>query len=168
MWKINAQAMILGVFTFISSCSTYGADHASLVAARQFYDQPVNEQIRTFRQRSLEEQLNLFFFGNQIHHPPAIYLAPCFALNGPPAVQLIRSKLSTELDDLSVRDIAVLLGMIDMMGQYDVEGDKQLVALLSSRIAKMKDQAWQQTAEDEVSSFGRRRTEAAKHAPECG
>lgn len=168
MWQIGARVMVLGVVMFISGCPYYGMDHAKLAAAREFYDQPVNERIRTFRQHSLEDQLDLFFFGNQFRHPPAIYLAPCFALNGRPAVQLLRSKLSTQPDDLSVRDITELLGMIDMMGQYDVAGDKQLVALLSSRIARMKDQNWRQAAEDEVSSFGKRRTEAAKHAPECG
>jgi hypothetical protein len=168
MWQIYAWAMVLGVAMLMSGCPNYGMDHAKLVAAREFYDQPVNEQTRTFRQHPLEDQLGLFFFGNQIHHPPAIYLAPCFALNGPPAAQLLRSKLGAQLDDLSVRDIAALLGMIDMMGQYDVAGDKQLVSLLSSRIAQMKDQNWRQTAEGEVSSFGKRRTETASHAQECG
>lgn len=55
-----------------------------------------------------------------------------------------------------------------MMEQYDVAGDKPLVFLLSGRIAQMKDQNWRRTAEDEVSRFGKRRTEAARHAPECG
>lgn len=167
MRKIGARIVVLCTLMFISGCASYGMERAKLAAAREFYDQPVNQQAQTFRRRSLEDQLDLFFFGNQIHHPPAIYLAPCFALNGPPAVKLLRSKLDTQPDDLSLRDIAALLGMIDMMGQYDVAGDKQLVAVLSSRIARMKDQNWRQTAEDEVSNFGRRRTEAAKHAPEC-
>lgn len=84
MWKISAQAMVLGAAMFISGCPNCGMDHVKLAAAREFYDQPVKERIRTFRQHSLEDQLDLFFFGNQFRHPPAVYLAPCFALNGPP------------------------------------------------------------------------------------
>lgn len=168
MWQIIARAMVLGVVVFISGCPNYGMDRGQLAAAREFYAQPVNERIRTFRQHSLQDQLDLFFFGNQFRHPPAIYLAPCYALNGHPAVQLLRSKLGTQLDDMSVRDVATLLGVIDMMDQYDVAGDKTLVALLSSQIAQMKDKNWQETADDDVSNFGKRRTEAARHAPQCG
>lgn len=167
MRQVSSRMIVLVVVALLSGCPNDGTDRAKLAAAREFYEQPTKERLRTFRQHSLETQLELYFFGNQDRHPPAIYLSRCFALNGPPAVQLLRTELDAKPDDLHVRDIATLLGMIDMMGQYDVAGDKQLIALLSSRIAQMRDQNWRQIAEDAVSSFGKQRSEVAKNAPEC-
>jgi hypothetical protein len=149
----------------LGGCRPDGGDVA---AAREFYRQPTAMQQRTFRQHSLEDQLGLFFFGNQVRHPPAIYLARCFALNGAPAVELLHSKLKVHSDDLTVRDIALLLATIDAMGKYSVAGDLELMGALKIRVAQMRDTGWRDTAEQEVASIGHKRSESASMAPECG
>jgi hypothetical protein len=156
------------VFLSASACSSPRVEGVDVSAARVFYRQPTSEQQKTFRQHTLQDQLGLFFFGNQVRHPPALYLAQCFALNGAPAVELLRAKLKVESNDLTVRDIAMLLATIDAMGKYDVAGDAQLMAALRSRVTQMRDDGWRDTAEREIASIGHERNERASRAPECG
>lgn len=157
--------LILGICMF-SACREPGS--RDVRAAREFYRQPVVNQQKLFRQRNIQDQLDLFFFGNQVRHPPALYLAQCFALNGTPAVELLRSKLKDDIDDLTVRDIAMLLSTIDAMGKYDVAADSQLMALLKQRIVKMHDDGWRDTAERKMTGIGHERSDNASQAPECG
>ena len=168
MQQVSARWIWLCAVVLLSGCPRAGSNSDEASAARSFYNLPVTEQLRTFRQHPLENQLDLFLFGNQIHHPPAIYLARCFALSGAAAVELLRSKLNANSDDLTVRDITLLLANIDAMSKYDVTGDAQLMATLKSRIAQMRDAGWRDTAEQKFASIGQERNEHAGQAPECG
>lgn len=156
----------LCIAALLASCSR--VDVANVSAARDFYNQPTSVQQRTFRHHSIDEQLVLYYYGNQVHHPPALYLANCFALNGQPAVELLRSKLKEAHDDLTVRDIAKLLVTIDAMGTYDVAGDATLLELLKSRVAEMRDAGWRDTAQQLVASIGHRRGDGNSAGQECG
>lgn len=170
MWarKMSIRIFFLCIVFALSSCSSPRVEGADASAARAFYRQPTTVQLRTLRQYTLQDQFNLFLFGNQVRHPPALYLARCFALNGAPAVELLRSKLNVANDDLTVRDIAMLLATIDAMGKYDVAGDTQLITVLKSRVARMRDEGWRDTAERKIASIGHERSERAGQAPECG
>jgi hypothetical protein len=163
--EVNAR-LLLCVVILLSGCPR--VEGVDVSAAREFYRQPTSVQQKTFRQHSLEDQLGLFFFGNQVRHPPAIYLADCFALNGAPAVELLRSKLEVANDDLTVRDIVTLLATIDEMGQYDVAGDDRLMLALKTRAAQMKDKGWRDLAQEYIAKIGHERSERAGVAPECG
>jgi hypothetical protein len=158
---------ILGI-CILSGCRDSEKGYGDVHAAREFYRQSVVDQQKIFRQLSLKDQLNLFFFGNQVRHPPALYLAQCFALNGESAVELLRARLSEDNDDLTVRDVAMLLATIDAMGKYDVAGDPKLMALLKRQIVRMRDDGWRDTAERKMNSIGKERSETASQAPECG
>lgn len=161
---MNVRLLICTV-AFLSGCPR--VEGVDVSAAREFYRQPTSMQQKTLRQHPLEEQLDLFLFGNQVRHPPAIYLARCFALNGMQAVELLRSRLKEANDDLTVRDIAMLLATIDAMKQYDVANDAELMAALKSRAAKMRDAGWRDTTEQKIASIGRERSDRAGIAPEC-
>lgn len=152
----------------LTGCPSSKVDGTNVSAARAFYSQPVTQQMRTFRQHPLADQLNLYFFGNQVREPPAIYLARCFALSGKPAVDLLRSKLEVPNDDLTVRDISALLAAIDSMGEYDVSKDAQLMDALKAQVASMHDERWRETAEKKITSIEHSQITSARGAPECG
>ncbi|MDQ1816585.1 hypothetical protein RBA41_25115 [Massilia sp. CCM 9210] len=162
----NLFSLILGGCV-LSGCLQSREWRGDIRGAREFYRQPITQQQKLFRQHPLQDQLDLFFFGNQVRHPPALYLAQCFALNGAPAVELLRSKLKEDSGDLTVRDITMLLSTIDAMGKYDAAADAQLMALLKQRIAKMHDDGWRDTAERKMTGIGHERNELASQAPEC-
>lgn len=170
MWKmkINLPISSRASLVILAGLSSFQGVAGEVSVARKFYEQPVVEQLRTLRQHPLPEQLDLYFFGNQVRHPPAIYLARCFALNGAAAVALLDSKLGVDSDDLAVRDITALLATIDAMGTYDVAGNEKLMTALRRRVENMKDDAWRDTAQKKLASVGNSRSERAAKAPECG
>jgi len=158
--------LLLGMLLGMSLVSRAKAIEVS--AARTFFRQATSEQQKTFRQYTLEDQFGLFLFGSQVRHPPALYLARCFALNGSSAVELLRARLGAASDDLTVRDIAVLLATIDEMRIYDVAGDAQLLNALRNDIARMRDDNWREVAQQEVQNIGRFRSRHTPLSPECG
>jgi len=135
--------------------------------AQKFYEQPVQAQLGAFHTHPPSDQLALYFYGNQQRHPPAIYLARCFALNGASAIPLLKEKLDSKPGDLDVRDIAYLLENIDSMGQYDVSSDKVLMTTLAARVDEMSDAGWQKIARGEVARLSSGHQGPAQDAPEC-
>lgn len=119
---------------------------------RKFYSQPLKTQMVTFRNYSISDQLTLYLYGNQVRHPPAIYLSECFALSGAPAREVLRSRLKGRLDDLTVRDIATLIAAIDAAG---TSIDQEIIGLLRQQIASMQDREWRELAAHEVEQIGR-------------
>lgn len=124
--------------------------------------------MQSFRQHPLDVQLDLFFFGNQVRHPPAMHLSRCFALSGKVGVDLLRSKLLEASTSLILRDISMLLLEIDRMGTYDVAGDKKLIDAIKASVATMNDSDWRDTVTKNIASFGAQREQRVGHAPECG
>lgn len=134
-------------------------------ATKEFFRQSALERQRTFRERSIDQQMELFYYGNQVRHPPAMYLADCFALNGAAGVERLRSELMRPLGDAYVRDIAMLLSTIDAERTYDVAGDTELMAILRTRVARM--QAWRDVTIGLVAAIGERRRKHARAQSEC-
>jgi hypothetical protein len=165
---IFRSLLLCFVVASLSGCPDRGLDNANIAAARAFFAQPTNEQMKTFRQHALAEQLELYFYGNQVRHPPAIYLARCFALNGEPAVDLLRAKLGSKNSDLTVRDISTLLATISAMGKYNVSKDMGLMRLLRTQVANMQDQGWRDTAERKMANIESSYGASKGDAPECG
>lgn len=164
-------AVWLIVACAIPGCVTEpaGFSKATQVMTKRFYkDTSVTRRMQTFRQYSINDQYDLFIFGNQYRHPPAQYLAKCFALNGAAGVELLRAKLPHADDDLTVRDIVRLLAEIDAMRMYDVAGDKALMVDLTARVGEMKDLGWKESTERRLAKIGREREEEAGFAPSCG
>lgn len=165
---MNFRSLWLFAAVFLAGCPNSKIEGVDVSAARAFYAQPMTEQMKTFRNHSLEEQLALYFYGNQVRHPPAIYLARCFALNGANAVEILRTKLKSKNDDLTVRDISSLLEAVDALGRYDVSEDLQLMSALRSSVRSMQDQGWRDTAQNKVISIENSQVVPVGNASECG
>jgi hypothetical protein len=165
---MTLRALAMTACLLLTGIPDSSADASAVEAARAFYKQPRANQLQSFRQHGLEEQLGLFFFGNQRRHPPAIYLARCFALGGEPAIETLRSRLTSELDDLTVRDISTLLDAFATIGSYDVAKDAALMEALKMRISSMHDQGWRDTAEKSLHRIERLSGSKSVGAPECG
>ena len=64
-------------------------------------------------------------------------LASLFAERGEGAVRLVRVRLSTDEDDVGVRDAIILVLRLKTRGTYDVTGDAQLMTLLKAKTDRM-------------------------------
>jgi hypothetical protein len=139
---VGALALFLPLFV-CAACNAQEPGTMPKEALRAFYaDRSADHRMHTFRLHSVDQQLQIFLYGNQVIHPPTIYLADCFALGGSEAVAVLRSRLSARVTDLDIRDMANLLLAIQRSGTYDVRADEALRRLLDDRISAMVDGGW--------------------------
>lgn len=167
--------MTAALFVAVVATSTPNCLHkqttltpSTKVMTKEFYrDSSTVRRMRHFRQYRVTEQYDLFIYGNQFRHPPAQYLAQCFALNGIEGVDLLRVKLREASDDLTIRDITKLLKEIDAMRMYDVAGDHELMTSLGMQVQHMKDPGWKALVTEMIAKIGHERRNAVGYAPLC-
>lgn len=115
-----------------------------------FYQKPLRERIATFDSYDLKNQYQIFICGNQVIHPPAIYLAEPFAKQGAAAVPLLKAKLTQADDDLTIRDIVLVFAEMQRQRSYNVPKDAGLVKLITEKVKEMHDPGWQAIAKKNV------------------
>lgn len=120
-----------------------------------FYKKPLKERIDTFGSYDLGSQYQIFVCGNQMIHPPAIYLDESFAKEGSSAVPLLRKKLIQADDDLTVRDIVLVLAEMNYQHAYNVAKDPGLVKLMVAKVNGMHDQEWKDIAQSKLDKIFR-------------
>lgn len=118
-----------------------------------FYAQTLKDQIETFASHSFEEQYAIYIYGNQVRHPPAIYLARPFGSEGEKVVAPLSKKLIEAHDDLTIRDLVMIFSEISSQKSYEVAGDKRLMELLSSAVDRMRNPDWKAIAVRELQSI---------------
>jgi hypothetical protein len=130
-----------------------------------FYEKPLKERLAAFPQYKFEEQYAIYLYGNQVQHPPAIYLADPFAAEGKSVVRPLSSRLMAATDDLTIRDLVMVFSAMSRQKSYDVTGDQQLMNLLKDSAGRMKDVDWRRLVEKEVSSLEAARRQQQPTAP---
>lgn len=131
--------IIYSLFFFtLFGCVSYGADVKFNNLTHDFYHMTTtDEQERQFSKYSLEEQYDIFIFGNQVVHPPATYLARQFAKQGPVIVPFLKDKLKAAQDEVTIRDIVLVFSRLAQLKLYDISNDNELMTLLDQRVNNM-------------------------------
>ncbi len=111
-----------------------------------------SEQIKQFKNYSLDEQYELYLFGNQVVHPPATYLAAPFAKQGPIIVPFLKAKLEATQKEVTIRDIAAVLSELARLKLYDFSRDSELMGLLERRANDMQG-IWKKIVLDMISEI---------------
>jgi hypothetical protein len=124
----------------------------------EFYRKNIStsDQINQFKNYTIEEQYELYKFGNQVVHPPAIYLASVFAQQGAVIVPYIKGVLVTEEDEVSIRDIVLIFSELAQIKLYDFSKDSELMKLLTQKVYNMKG-IWKDNALSELSEIQKQR-----------
>lgn len=123
-----------------------------------FHGRPFKVRVADFTNHDLATQYAIFICGNQFRHPPAIYFAEPFAQRGEEAVPFLKEKLVGANDDLTIRDIILVLTEMSRRNTYDVAGDSELIRLMTASVEKMRDEDWKRMAQENLS-------EAVKNSP---
>ncbi|HVN97855.1 MAG TPA: hypothetical protein VMT62_15605 [Syntrophorhabdaceae bacterium] len=126
-----------------------------------FFGLPLKEQIDRFDRYSIEDQYSIYICGNQVVHPPTIYLDEPFAKEGIIAVDFLRTELSRTQDDLTIRDIICVFREMSRQKTYDVRKDKDLVRSMTESVAKMKNEDWKRVTREmleEITEGRKKRT----------
>lgn len=109
-------------------------------ADRDFFRQPTSVQVKKFNELGPEAQYELLIVGNQLVHPPALYLVEEFARQGKVVIPFLRSKLTNANKDVTIRDVVAILSEMQRMGSYEVKSDATLMALVEEKLAAMQGQ----------------------------
>lgn len=140
------STIICTIIFILCGCVSNGDNlkHSKLVS--DFYHTYISpsERIKQFKNYSLDEQYELFLFGNQVVHPPATYLATPFAKQGPVIVPFLKTKLESAQKEVTIRDIVAVLSELARLKLYDFSKDHDLMDLLERR-AKEMDGIWKDT-----------------------
>jgi hypothetical protein len=116
-----------------------------------FFHVTLSEQVGQFKNYSLDEQYELYIFGNQVVHPAASYLARPFAEQGPVIVPFLKEKLEAA-EEATVRDIIVILAELAYLKLYDFSKDQELMTLMDQRAANMQG-IWKETTLEMISEI---------------
>lgn len=123
---------------------------------KTFFRMPLRERLTEFGTHDLESQYKIFICGNHVVHPPAIYLAGPFAQGGSATAAFLKTKLAHAKDDLTVRDIILVLTEMSRRNTYDVAGDKDLVRLMTASVENMRDKDWKRMTQENLSEIVKR------------
>lgn len=123
--------------------------------AKQFFEQSSDKRVIEFAKLDIEKQYCIFLYGNQVIHPPAIYLATEFAKQ-PSVLPFVTGKLRDTQDDLTIRDIVYVISEIDRMKLYAVGRDKDLMKLLSRKANEINNDGWRKLTIDTVNNLEKR------------
>jgi len=145
--------MICSLFLFVLfGCVSNAADVKPSKMASDFFRMPISEQAKQFKNHSLDEQYELFIFGNQVVHPPATHLASSFAEQGPLIVPFLKSKLKATQEEVTIRDIVLVFSRLAQLKLYDFSKDAELMGLLDKRVSDMHG-IWKETTLEMVSTI---------------
>jgi hypothetical protein len=172
------QAMRLPHFCFLAICLT--AAWTCAIAAEQkpwhthqsvideFYAKSLKERISAFPRYSFDEQYAIYLYGNQVQHPPAIYLADPFAAQGQSILLPLSDRLKAATDDLTIRDLVMVFSAMSREKTYNVAGDEGLMKLLRDSAGRMKHSVWKDIVEKEISSLNGANPSPTNTAPPKG
>ena len=135
-------------FLFGISISCGGKNKQCDKWIKTFFKMPLKEQIDKFGSYTLDEQYSIYICGNEVVHPPAMYLATSFARNGKAVVKLLKIKLSETIDDLTIRDIVLVFSEMKKQKTYNVLEDSALMKLLRNKVATMQNEDWRKIVEE--------------------
>lgn len=126
------------------SCISNTADLQSNKFVRDFFKMTTSEQIEKFKNYSLEEQYELFLFGNQVVHPPAIYLSRPFAEQGSSIIPFLKAKIEATDKEVTIRDIVTVFSELARLKLYNFSKDPELMGLLKRKENNMSG-IWKET-----------------------
>ena len=97
-----------------------------------------SERMSHFKNYSLEEQYEIFEFGNRVIHPPATYLDLPFAQQGPTIIPFLKVKLDATKDEATIRDIMLIFSKVAQLKLYNFSKDTELMNLLNQKVNGMQ------------------------------
>jgi len=118
----------------------FGCKHQNL--EESFFDKPPENRLQRLRQYSLEDQYKIFRYGNDKIEPPLMELAEPIAEKGATAIPYLVIQLNLKTDDVTIRDILLILETMARSGSYDVKSNSTLMATIGSKVGEMKNDQW--------------------------
>jgi hypothetical protein len=131
--------IIYGLIPFIIfNCMSSAPDLRPNVMVSDFFQMPIREQVKEFREYTLDQQYELLRFGNEVVHPPASYLVSEFAEQGKEIVPFLKSKLKSVQTEVNVRDIVQVFWYLAKSKRSEFLKDQELIDSLGQQVQEMR------------------------------
>ncbi len=98
----------------------------------------IDEEMKMFRNYSLEDQYEIYLFGNQVVHPATSYLAEVLAERGVEIIPFLRRKLEDAKAEITIHDIINVYEEMAWLKSYDFSKDLELMDSIEERVDGMK------------------------------
>ena len=112
------------------------------VTAEAFFRMTQREQLHRFGSYDISVQYNIYLFGLNAVHPPALYLDDQLASGGIGTADVIRQAMLLPQYDHEMWAIIGVLKRMRALGYYDICADSSLMRRTSERIRQMKQGPW--------------------------
>ncbi len=132
-----SRKIVYTILFVLCGCVSY-TQPSKLVSDFYTKYQSPSEQVRQFKNYSLEEQYEIFEFGSHVVHPPAIYLDSPFAEQGAVIVPFLKKKLEATKNELEILDITQIFSRVARLKLYDFTKDTDLMTLLDKKVNNMQ------------------------------
>ncbi len=132
MWRACISCLFL-------ICAT--ACHAGSVE-RKFFEGDIPSRMVRLEAYSVEQQWDIFRYGNQEIHPPPTGLALPLAKRGKPALYHILGQLERSENDLDFRDSLVVFQTMQWGGYYSVCADAGAMGAIERNEQKITHPDW--------------------------
>lgn len=148
--QLGAKTLVGMICVLLLSCCT--SNHARLPKgfSDEFFRRPEKQRDADFEKYDFDTQYRIYIYGCQQIEPPMIGLGWQLAREGGRIVQPLEAKLGSTDDDLTIRDIVLIFKAMNVLGTYDVAGDKSLMERLREKVSAMKDPFWWHVTEDSL------------------
>ena len=113
-----------------------------------FYEKDVSLQKPDFSAYNLEDQYEIFIYGNICIEPPKMQLAVEMARRGEDAVNFLEQKLGKSDDVGTIISIIRVFSFMTALDSYDVAGDDGLMTSMQSAVNGMEDGFWKRNSQD--------------------
>jgi len=110
------------------------AKECDLPVAKDYFQKKRNLQEPDFNSYDLEQQYEIFIYGNNCIHPPFRYLAELMAQKGEEVVEFLTKKLQETEDAGVVIAIIDVFVFMEHLGTYQVSADNELIEVIQTAI----------------------------------
>lgn len=134
------KLIALLIVSFLFACTSLAEELTPSQAEKEFFRQSTAVQMRRFDSLDIEQQYRLLVIGNQVIHPPALYLTERFAKRGAEGGEFLVGKLASTKSETSIRDIVAVFAEMQRSGTSDVRSNAKAMALIQAQVSSMKGQ----------------------------
>ena len=114
------------------------AKECELAVARDYFQKKRNLQEPDFNSYGLEQQYEIFVYGNNCMHPPFLYLAGLMAEKGGAVVEFLEKKLQETEDAGVVISIIDVFVFMELLQTYRVSADNELIKVIQTAIQNIE------------------------------
>lgn len=132
MWRALLCCLLVIVST---SCRAESVE-------KQFFRGDIPTRMERLEAHSLEQQWQIFLYGNQVIHPPTTGLALPIAKQGKPALDYILKQLEHPKHELDFRDSMVVFERMQQGGYYDICSDATAMEVIRHNESRISHSGW--------------------------